>query len=281
MTGWRPAAETKTAAPWAQSWVIIGTRILAPPMGWLTRAALLSGLASVVATGVVRVEARQQPPAPPSTPSSNGVPHPPEQFVGLWAYNPDESINAATGRPEQSPRSATQRTPAGRTGGAGANAGGQGSPGVASAGGGFSSFGGNDAGGGRGRSGAGDLGPTVAMIQENRSIRRDLMEVPESLTIRVAGDVVTFVDDLKRERTYLTTGLKQRYMLGAARFNAAAQWVGSQLLKLIDAADGFRMTETYFLSEDAKRLFVIIRVGSDRKGAPVMGVNRVYDRVVE
>ena len=107
------------------------------------------------------------------------------------------------------------------------------------------------------------------------------MEVPESLTIKVAGDVVTFVDDLKRERTYLTTGIKQRYMLGAARFNAAAQWVGSQLLKLIDAADGFRMTETYFLSEDAKRLFVIIRVGSDRKGAPVMGVNRVYDRVVE
>jgi hypothetical protein len=251
-------------------------------MGRLMRAALLSGVASVVATGVVQVEARQQPPAPPSPPPSSGVPHPPEQFVGLWTYNADESINAATGRPEQSPRSATQRTPAGRTGGAGANAGGQGSPGVASAGGGFSPFGGGDAGGGRSRgSGAGDLGPTVAMIQENRSIRRDLMEVPESLTIKVAGDVVTFVDDLKRERNYQTTGIKQRYMLGAARFNAAAQWVGSQLLKLIDAADGFRMTETYFLSEDGKRLFVIIRVGSDRKGAPVMGVNRVYDRVVE
>ena len=56
-------------------------------------------------------------------------------------------------------------------------------------------------------------------------------------------------------------------------------WSGSQFEKKIDAADGFRMTEIYFLSEDARRLFVILRVGSTRKGAPVMGVNRVYDRV--
>ena len=42
------------------------------------------------------------------------------------------------------------------------------------------------------------------------------------------------------------------------------------------------MREIYFLSEDGKRLFVIVRVG-DPKGkdpeAPVVGVNRVYDRV--
>jgi hypothetical protein len=117
------------------------------------------------------------------------------------------------------------------------------------------------------------------MIQENRSLTRDLLEVPESLAISLSPAQISFMDDLRRERVYPTTGEKARYQLGAARFNAAMEWNGSQLVKRIDAADGFRMTETYFLSEDAKRLFVIVRVGSNRKNAPVMGVNRVYDRV--
>jgi hypothetical protein len=117
------------------------------------------------------------------------------------------------------------------------------------------------------------------MIQENRSLTRDLMEVPESLTIALSPGQISFVDDLARERTYPTSGEKARYQLGAARFNAALEWTGTQLVKRIDAADGFRMTETYFLSEDGQRLFVILRVGSNRKNAPIMGVNRVYDRV--
>jgi hypothetical protein len=251
-------------------------------MGWLERASLLSGLAVTVMTVFVQVEARQQAPqtpAPPPVPQQSSVQHRPEEFAGQWAYNPDESVNAATGRPEQAPRSATQRSVPARAGGAGAGSGGQaaGAPtgGRSLAGGGSISDG-----SGRGAtSRPSDIGPTVAMIQENRSIRRDLLEVPESLTIRVSSEAVTFVDDLERERSYATTGLRQRYMLGAARFNARAEWSGSQFLKHIDAADGFRMTETYFLSDDGQRLFVIVRVGSARKGAPVMGVNRVYDRV--
>jgi hypothetical protein len=103
--------------------------------------------------------------------------------------------------------------------------------------------------------------------------------VPESLKIAVAPDRVTFIDDLERQRAYETTGVRSRYQLGAARFHAAVEWQAGQLIKKIDAADGFRMTETYFLSEDGRRLFVIVRVGSNRKDAPVMGVNRVYDRV--
>ena len=34
-----------------------------------------------------------------------------EKFVGFWDYNAQDSVNAATGRPEQNPRSATQRAP--------------------------------------------------------------------------------------------------------------------------------------------------------------------------
>jgi hypothetical protein len=195
-----------------------------------------------------------------------------DRFVGFWAYNEDESLNAATGRQERSPRSAAQRTPVGR--GAGAGAAGRGTPPMPSAESGRSTVGPRIAPGLNGQ-----LGPTVAMLQENRSLSRDLLEVPESLTISLSPGEVSFVDDLFRQRVFPTTGEKSRYQLGAARFNAALEWTGAQLVKRIDAADGFRMTETYFLSEDGNRLFVILRVGSNRKNAPIMGVNRVYDRV--
>jgi hypothetical protein len=39
------------------------------------------------------------------------------------------------------------------------------------------------------------------------------------------------------------------------------------------------MSEVYFLSKDAQRLFVILRVAGTRKGAPPIGADRVYDRV--
>jgi hypothetical protein len=195
----------------------------------------------------------------------------PATFAGVWAYNEEESVNAATGRQERSPRSATARNPAARNGGAGAGtaarAGAVAPPPAAPGGIPSNPFG-----------SSGQIGPTVAMIQENRSLTRDLLEVPESLTIRVAPSAVTFIDDLSRERIY-APGVRSRYQLGAARFNAVMEWSGPQLVKRIDAADGFRMTETYFLSEDAQRLFVIVRIGSNRKGAPIMGVNRVYDRI--
>lgn len=123
------------------------------------------------------------------------------------------------------------------------------------------------------------LGPTPEMIRANRSASRDLLEVPEGLTIAVSDDSVTFVDDLMRQRTYPTDGRKQRYQLGAARFDARVTWVGARLRKDIEAAYGLKMTETYFLSPDARRLFVIVRVGEPRPGAPVVGANRVYDRV--
>ena len=250
-------------------------------MAWQPRPMVLPGLAIVLTLSGVPEAFGQgttpaQPPAPPANPSpqSESSAGPLNLLAGVWQYNETESLNAATGRQERSPRSATQRTPVGRGGGAGTT--------------GRATFTPPPAASDSGRSGmgprvapglSGQLGPTVAMLQENRSLTRDLLEVPESLTISATPGQVTFVDDLLRERSFQTTGEKSRYQLGAARFNAAAEWSGSQLVKKIDGADGFRMTETYFLSEDGKRLFVIVRVGTDRKGAPIMGVNRVYDRV--
>jgi hypothetical protein len=209
------------------------------------------------------------------------APHKIEEFSGVWTYNADESVNAATGRPELGPRSATQRNPgAARTGGAPASSGGAGptsdgrvappagiAPSGTGAGGGRDSF-------TRGSS----VGPTADMVQQSRDLARDLLEVPESLTIHVAKDGVSFTDDLERSRTYTTSGTKQRYQLGASRFDAAMAWDGSQLQKRIEGAYGFKMTETYLLSADGRRLFVIVRVGDRKKDDPVVGFNRVYDR---
>ena len=246
-------------------------------MAWQPRTMALPGLACVLTILCVPAASGQTSSSPESpaslespAPSASAVPV--DQFVGIWTYNEEESLNAATGRQERSPRSAAQRNPAGR--GAGAGAAGRPTPPLPSAESGRTSMGPRIAPGL-----SGQFGPTVAMIQENRSLTRDLLEVPESLSISLSPGQITFVDDLFRQRVYPTTGQKARYQIGAARFNAALEWTGTQLVKRIDAADGFRMTETYFLSEDGRRLFVILRIGSDRKNAPIMGVNRVYDRV--
>jgi hypothetical protein len=245
-------------------------------MAWHIRTMALSGLVTVLASPSVPAAGQDHASAassesPASVSNSTSSPDT-ERFEGLWVYNEEESVNAATGRQERSPRSATQRVPLGGRAGSSVTASRPATaPSAAAAG---------RAGIGPAVSGlSGQIGPTVAMIQENRSLARDLLEVPETLSISLAPEAVTFIDDLERMRVYATTGERSRYQLGAARFNAALEWSGPQLVKRIDGADGFRMTETYFLSEDGRRLFVIVRVGSDRKNAPVMGVNRVYDRI--
>ena len=74
---------------------------------------------------------------------------------------------------------------------------------------------------------------------------------------------------------------------GAAVYEAKVYWEGAQLKREIEGGEAFRLRETFFLSQDANRLFVILRVGdpprqSDRNNpAPIHGFNRVYDRVRE
>jgi hypothetical protein len=243
--------------------------------------ALAAGLAAGVVAGT-SVRADQAPPAattPVPAAVKEGIP---ELFAGVWDYNDEDSVDAATGRPEQAPRSATQRrgAPVGTAGGTGATggrgggagAGGGGGGGVANPGGGGGGFGG-------GRGGFA-TGMNPAMLSSLRGMMRDLVEVAEALTIKVSPDAVTFTDDLERERTYPTNGRKQKYQLGAAVFQASTRWQEGQLHKSIEGEYGFRMTEVYFLSDDAKRLFVVIRLGDPkRKDLPIVGANRVYDRV--
>jgi hypothetical protein len=224
---------------------------------WLRTMTSLGG-AAVLATTVGAVCAAQGALAVTRGPAPAAVPHSPDQFVGVWAYNPSDSIDILTGKPEQSPRSAARRPVLGS---------GRSVPPPTFNGG--------------GRSGLDSqvLGARQAMAREARGVSRDLLEVPESLTIHVSPDAVTFTDDLDRVRTYPVDGSKHHYQLGAARFRASTEWEGPQLRKEVEGDYGFKMTETYLLSPDAQRLFVIVRVGENKKGVRPTGFNRVYDRV--
>jgi hypothetical protein len=192
-------------------------------------------------------------------------------FAGAWRYNEKESINAQTGRPELGPQAGARRpggAPAARP--------------PQTTGDSSSSRGAGDGGGGGGFGGGGFRNDPFALtpfaMAEVRGFVRDLLEVPLRLTIRVGADSVTFVDDLDRELTFPTDGRKQKYQVSASRFDARVRWEGPRLIKEIEAAHGFKMSEQYFLSEDGRRLFVILRVGEQRKDARPVGANRVYDR---
>jgi hypothetical protein len=204
-----------------------------------------------------------------------------ERFNGSWDYNALESLNVVTGRPEQCPATARRTgaarrppqtgtgtgTSTGRTGGAGGPIGAPGSRQFV-----------GDAGSGGDRSQ--EMQYRALMQAENRALTRDLMEIPESLSIRVAPDAVTIIDDLDRTLTFPTDGGKlQKYQLSASRFEARATWDGAMLRKQIEGPRGFRMSETYSLSEDGRRLFVIIRLGEERPNTAPIGSNRVYDRI--
>jgi hypothetical protein len=180
------------------------------------------------------------------------------QLAGTWEYNPDLSVDVATGRSESAPGRNPRR---GVGGGAGA---------------------------GQGRNGGAGLGPTSASVVQDgvyrlslarRDTRRDLLEIAARLSIAVAPAVVKITDDLDRDLLFPQDGSKQSYQLGAALFDARSGWDGNRFNVDIEGPDGLRMTETWFVSEDGARLFVVIRVGDPDKSVRPVGVNRVYDRV--
>lgn len=190
----------------------------------------------------------------------------PERFVGYWDYNAQDSINAATGRPEQVPVSATALNP--------------GAPQARPR---------NRTVDGTGRSGRGGFeagiyrsAPSVTahLIRVAQSFLRDLLEVPEGLAIQVTPEAVTFTDDLERSLTFPTDGRQRDYQLSASKFEARMTWDAGIFQKEVEGGGGYRMTEAYFLSTDAQRLFVIVRAKGPRsRNTYVAAFNRVYDRV--
>lgn len=246
--------------------------------------------ASVVLTlcltgGSVFAVDQQQPSGPSPRTVSSAAPQPSvlEGLSGLWDYNAELSVDAATGRPEQAPRSAAARqvAPPSSTAPVRPPATGGGTPAApnpsGTSAGGTTGSGGN--GGGMATYDEARRQMAILLAAERRTLLRDLLEVPEKLTIRAAAESVSITDDLKRERVYATDGKKRKYQLSAATYEATAGWQDSAFRKEIHGTNNFKMTETYVLSEDGKRLFVIIRIGDPKRPETMAGVNRVYDRI--
>lgn len=224
-------------------------------------AKLQFALVITVALGVC--VSAQQTPAPAA--AAPAPPRPNPAMSGVWDYNAALSVDAATGRPEQAPLSATQRPRrAAATAVDGTAAAASGPAAGSRSSGSVDEF---------------ERNAMLAFIAERRALVRDLLEVPELLRIRVTTDSVIFTDDLLRERTYPVNGKMQKYQIGAARFEARAYWEGAQFRKDIEASNGFKMTELYLLSEDGKRLHVVIRLGDPKRPETGIGVNRIYDKV--
>ncbi len=235
-------------------------------MAWLGSIGRAGGLLSLLLLAALHPVAGQQPDA--GAPGEGLPPHEKGEFAGTWDYNADESINIQTGRPEQRPRSATQRgsTPGVLTPARGGRGSGSGALGPAGA-------------GPSGMSRGTGVGPTPEMVRESRDMARDLLEVSERLKIAVGPESVTISDDLDRHWTYATDGRKERHQIAASRFEVRTEWKDSQLRQQIEGAFDFKMSQTYFLGPDGRRLFVIVRVGEPRRNAPQAGFDRVYDRV--
>lgn len=214
----------------------------------------------------VPAAAPRVPDTPAVSAAGNARPH--TDMAGTWGYNDDESVNAATGRPE-SARAVNERR--GFRGGGGGTGGGVRSPGAAGRP--------RDAGGGFGGGSSAPQETLYNLFIQQRDTQRDLMEIAPRLSFDIKSGSVTITDDLDRVLAFPTDGKKHHYQLGAAVFDAKVTWDGGQLKMDIEGPDGLKITETYFLSEDGSRLFLIIRIGElNRDGRPV-GVNRVYNRV--
>jgi hypothetical protein len=269
----------------------------------LPRAVVPAALAGWIVIGAAAGQSqqappRQNPPVPAGIPDAPPDAAGPEKFNGTWDYNAQLSVNAATGRPEQAPRSATQRTQpppqqprsGDPNGGSGGRGGSPMPPGYGPTGSGSS---GSGMGGGMGGTGGGmggmgggmprGLGMSPMGLAEMRTLTRDLMEVPEKLTLKVSPESISVTDDLERERIYPTDGKERKYQLSGAQYEARVFWNGPQLKREIKGGYNFKLTEVAFLSADGNRMYVIIRLGDQTKKPPppVVGVNRVYDRVVE
>ena len=236
--------------------------------------ALAGVLVAALTLGVDAYARQQQGPAT----TTSAKPISPDVINGVWDYNDALSVDAATGRPERAPRSATQRTL-----GAGGTSTTSGRTVAAPAGGAARPGGTADITGERpaGRDNFDEARRAMAAViaAERRTYVRDLLEVPELLKIKASTAEVVIGDDLGRERTFTTDGKLQKYQLSAARFEARGSWTETYFRKDIQGANNFKMSETYFVSEDGRRLFVIIRIGDPRKPETLAGVNRVYDRV--
>jgi hypothetical protein len=105
-----------------------------------------------------------------------------------------------------------------------------------------------------------------------------LAEAMETMTIAWAAPQLTVTYPGDRKRVFWTDGRKVKEERPDGRkIKTRAHWSDNGALYVITRTDGGKRTEIFEISNDGRRLFVII--GVDGRGPRPMQLRRAYDRV--
>ena len=260
--------------------------------GFLLTASLLSPkhLNAQAAPGQLQQQSQTQPPQPAAKSEQTQVP---TTLAGPWQLNRDESDN-----PQQKIRAAEEsnrnsnpgRNPAGGYPGGGY-------PGSGSPGGGYprggsptggyptggypgrDPRGGNpypDPGAGGGGGGSDEGGRRSARDIEDDPKMQTLIHPSDWLSIGVQKPEVDVTDDQSRKLIFYTDGRKLRKSKEDKQQEITAHWTGSRLMSDENSPLGGKMSRTFELSQDGRKLFETLRIDNGRSSAPLV-IRYVYE----
>jgi hypothetical protein len=182
----------------------------------------------------------------------------PASIVGAWTLNTELSD------PPPAAQSG-EREGRGRSGGPGGSGGG----GRRGGGGGFGGGGGRGGGGG-GRGGGGN----PEDLQRRREALRDIMRVPDRMTITRTESMVIITTGDGRTTRLATDGSKVKDE--STGIERKTRWDRDQLVTEISGVQGGKITETYAVNPESHRLMVTVDAAGARGDAPSPR-HRVYD----
>src|SRR5467141_1117474 len=227
---------------------------------WYFKLAVLTGFAalSLLAAGVARAQAPSgpitatptQPALGPAANAQNSAPLPPPRttILGAWKFNPDDSDD---------PRKRRQNSQDSN----GGYGGGRGRMGGGYPGGGHGGYG--------GRRGGGES-------DEQRQKMRELFTPAKSITLSMTGAEVDLVDDRDRKRAFMTDGRKLKKSKDENYQEIAAKFDGNRLVTEEKDPRGNKMSRTFELSSDGRKLYETLHMTTGRNNTP-LDIRYVYD----
>lgn len=218
---------------------------------------LTAGLAALLELTFCGVAAAQAPAGPvapsPGAPAAKApepapLPASRQSILGAWKLDRDESDDL---------RNRSQDSRGSGGGGYGRRGGG-------------SWPGGGGYGGHRGGLGGGES-------DEERQKMHELLNPPTTMTISMTGAEVDLMDDRDRKRAFMTDGRKLQKSKDDNYQEIAAKWEGNRLVTEEKSPRGGKMSRTFELSPDGRRLYENLHIEGGGRNSRSLDVRYVYD----
>jgi hypothetical protein len=204
------------------------------------------------------------------TPQPEAKPEPPKlparkTLAGPWKMNRDESDD-----PRQKVR-ASESPSTSNTGGNPGRGNGGGYPG------GYPGGGGGRGGwpGGGGGSPSGGSRNSGQDLEDNPKLQ-ELVYSSESLNIELKNPEVDVTDDQSHKLLLYTDGRKLEKSTNSNQQEVLAHWSGSELVSDEKSPLGGKMSRTFELAQDGRKLYETLHIDNGRSGRPVI-IRYVYD----